>query len=167
MVSIYNKIVIIKETYTFPELFSQKIAMPCYYLLVRQVLCLLCVVLCCVYFCLRPVSRVPNVASVQIGHSLCWVVFIFVFVMCLVCLMLPVSTLFILCVLLCCVYFCLHPVSRVPNVASVQIVYSLCCVVFIFVFIMCLVCLKLPVSTLFILCVVLSLFLSSSCVSCA
>ena len=83
-------------------------------------------------------SRVPNVASVQIGHSLC------------------------------CVYFCLRHVSRVPNVASVYIVQSvLCCAVFNFVFVMCLVCLMLPVSRLSILCVVLCLFLSSSCVSCA
>jgi glucan phosphoethanolaminetransferase (alkaline phosphatase superfamily) len=41
------------------------------------------------------------------------------------------------------------------------------CVVFIFVFVMCLVCLMLPVSRLSILCVVLCLFLSSSYVSCA
>ena len=75
--------------------------------------------LCCVYFCLRSVYRVPNVASVSIVHSLCCVVFIFVFILYLVCLMLPVSRLSILCVVLCCVYFCLRPVSRVPNVASV------------------------------------------------
>ena len=33
--------------------------------------------------------------------------------------MLPVSRLSILCVVLCCVYFCFRSVSRVPNVASV------------------------------------------------
>ena len=83
-------------------------------------------------------SRVPNVASVYIVQSvLCCAVFIFGFVMCLVCLMLPVSRL------------------------------SILCVVFIFVFVMCLVCLMLPVSRLSILCVVLCLFLSSACVSCA
>ena len=61
-----------------------------------------------------PVSRLSILCVV-----LCCGVFIFVFVMCLVCLMLPLSRLSILCVVLCCVYFCLRPVSRVPNVASV------------------------------------------------
>ena len=97
--------------------------------------------------CLRPVSCVPNVTSIS-G--------LFVFVLCLVCQMLPVSLacLFSSCVLCakcyqCLLLVCLRPVSCVPNVTSVS---------GLFVFVLCLVCRMLPVS---LAC------LSSSCVLCA
>ena len=69
-------------------------------------------------------SRAPGLTpGIWWGHVADFFIFLccvyFVFVMCLVCLMLPLSRLSILCVVLCCVYFCLRPVSRVPNVASV------------------------------------------------
>ena len=77
------------------------------------VLCLVCPMLPVSLDCLRPVSCVPNVASVSGLSSSCvlcaqycqclWIVF----VLCPVCPMLPVSL------------DCLRPVSSVPNIASV------------------------------------------------
>jgi hypothetical protein len=83
------------------------------------------------------------------------VLFIFVFVMCLVCLMLPVSRLSILCVVLC-LFLSSSCVSCALCCQCLDCPFSvLCCVVFIFVFVLCLVCLMLPVSRLSIICVVL------------
>jgi hypothetical protein len=107
------------------------------------------------FVCLRPVSCVPNVASVYV---LCFIV-LFVFVLCLVCTMLPVSMCCVLlfclsssCVLcahccqcLCVVFYCfvcLRPVSCVHNVASVSVL----CFIVLFVFVLCLVYPMLPVS---------------------
>ena len=70
------------------------------------------------FFCLRPVCCVPNVTSLYLSSScvLCAHPFLIVFVLCVVCPMLPVSVLSIL--------DCLRPVCCVPNVTSVYIVHS-------------------------------------------
>ena len=126
---------------------------------------------CFCFVCLRPVSCVPNVASVSGLFLFClssscvfctqccqclWIVFVLlVFVLCLVYPMLPVS-------LDCFCFACLRPVSCVPNVASFSglflfclssscVLCTQCCqflwIVFVlFVFLLCLVHPMLPVS---------------------
>jgi hypothetical protein len=106
------------------------------------------------FVCLRPVSCVPNVASVS-GLSildcplfclssscvLCvqccqclWIVYswlplvLFVFLLCLVCPMLPVSLDCLYLIAPC--FVCLRPVSCVPNVASVSGLSILDCPLF-------------------------------------
>ena len=120
----------------------------CQCLRIVYVLCLVCPMLPVSQDCLRPVSCVPNVASVSGLSSscvLCTQCFFFqclmiIFVLCLVCPMLPVS------------HDCLRPVSCVPNVASVSglslscVLCAQCCQCLRIVFVLCLVCPMLPVS---------------------
>ena len=90
--------------------------------------------------CLRSVSCGPNVASVS-GLSIIDCPFWFVFVQCLVVLMLPVSP---DCPLLIAPLVCLRSVSCGPNVASVSGLSIIDCPFGVFV--QCLVVLMLPVS---------------------
>ena len=111
------------------------------------------------FFCLRPVSCVPNVASVP--SDLSKVLVFFVFVLCRVCPMLSVSLLFCLRFI---VFFCLRPVSCVPNVVSVPSVLSK-----VYCFFYCLrpvSCVPNVASVPSVLSKVLVFFLSSSCVVC-
>ena len=75
----------------------------------------------CFFHCLRPVSCVPNVVSVPSVLSQVHCFFI-VFVLCRVCPMLSVSLLF--CLRFIVFFYCLRPVSCVPNVVSVPSVLS-------------------------------------------
>ena len=141
------------------------------------------------FVCLRPVSCVPNVASFSRLSILHCPSYLFVFVLCLVYPMLPVSLdcpfviapqfcLSSSCVLCaqCCQFLwivhsslplsfvCLRPVSCVPNVASFSRLSILHCPSVLFVFVLCLVYPMLPVSLDCPFFIAPQFCLSSSCV---
>jgi hypothetical protein len=134
------------------------------------ILCLVCPVLPLDYLfliapcfvCLRPVSCVPGITSglsildcplfclssscVLCARYYLWIIYswlplvLFVFVLCLVCLVLPLDCLFLIAPC----FVCLHPVSCVLGVTSgLPLV--------LFVFVLCLVCLVLPLDCLFLI----------------
>jgi hypothetical protein len=133
--------------------------------------------LCCGVFlcfvCLLPVSCVPDVASVS--GLVFSVVLCFVFCLSSPCVLCAQCCQRLWISFLCCGVFlffvCLHPLSCVPNVASVS--GSVFCVVLcfcvLFVFTLCLVCPMLPASLdqFSVLCCVFVFCLSSPCVLCA
>ena len=141
--------------------------------------------------CPRPVSCVPNVASFSRLFILHCHSVLFVFVLCVVYQMLPVSldcpfliapqfclfSSYVLCTKCCrflwivhyslpLSFVCLHPVSCVPNVASFSGLSILHCPSVFFLFILCLVYPMLSVSLDCPFLIALQFCLSSSCVLC-